>query len=200
MNPAVEKLMSTSLGQILESSDAQELIDNMTTQEIPRGATLFRVDDPGDALYIVVEGALEVILGEGPAATVVATVGAGQIVGELEVMTLSSRVATLSANADATVLALPKATLDNLLANHRPAATKLITYIAKTLARRLAAVNQRIVKRPVKPATPSEGSAKGADARPTDAAPSSSESSGPGTADALGMDDDDLDVLDKLWA
>jgi hypothetical protein len=78
--------------------------------------------------------------------TKIATLGAGQVVGELEVMIRSPRVASLAAAEETRLLAMPAAKLNHMLEQNDPAATKLVLIIARTLARRLAAVNQRVVK------------------------------------------------------
>lgn len=187
MGEMTQKLMQTSLGAIMSAGEATALVEKATTQAVHTGTTLFATGDPGDALYIILEGTFDVVLGQaGANATVVATLGAGQVVGELEVMTQSLRVATLAATDEGTVLVLPAAQLEAMLADNQPAATKLVTYIAKTLARRLAAVNQRVVAK-----------------APAPAQAEASESSEPvelSDDDLILVDDDDLDVLDKLWS
>jgi CRP-like cAMP-binding protein len=187
---------------------------------------LFKSGDPGNALFVVLTGGLEVVLGSAPNETVVATVSPGQIVGELEVMTSSLRVATLRATDTTLLLELSAQQLDQLLKENRPEAVKLVSTIAKTLARRLAAVNQRIVARPpqaaaavpkgivqvptgTKAALPPPGGKAplppGGAPRPVPvtapvaAAQASGEPEELAEADVV-MDDDDLAVLDKLWS
>lgn len=190
MSQLVEALMNTSLGNLLTTDDAKSLAQTAKARTLRRGECLFTAGDPGDALAVVISGSLEVILGQpGTGATVVATVGAGQVVGELEVMTKSRRVATLVATTDSEVLEVEGNALEGMLERHEPAATKIMVYIAKTLARRLAAVNQRIIDKAPK-APP-----------PTAPAP---DSGGDkivelDEADVVAIDDDDLEVLDKLW-
>ncbi|KAG5176397.1 hypothetical protein JKP88DRAFT_282759 [Tribonema minus] len=116
------------------------------------------------------------------AQTVVASVGAGQVVGELELMTQSARVATLLATDDSEVLEISGSRFDEMLALNRPAANKLLSMMAKALARRLAAVNQRIIaKLPVPTPKPNN---------PHVAPPPMPR---PQVSDA------DLEVLDRLW-
>ena len=181
MIDAAALLMDSPLNQVLTAADAAELAKAGGTRALNRGKYLFKVNDPGNALYVVLQGSLEVVLGT-PATgeTVVATIGAGQIVGELEVMTQSLRVASLMAAEDVMLLEIPADKLDQLLRLNRPSANKLVAYIAKTLARRLAAVNQRIIaKQPPPPP---------ADAKPVELSDKD-----------LVVDDEDLKVLDKLW-
>lgn len=188
MATLIEDLMSSSLGNLLTTDDAKHLVAKATQKKVRSGEHLFVAGDPGDALAVVISGALEVILGQpSTGATVVATVGPGQLVGELEVMTKSLRVATLAATADTEVLLLSGDTLQAMLNENHPAATKVMTYIAKTLARRLAAVNQRIIERAPKPPAPEPGAHAHAEPMEID------------VSDLEPIGDDDLDVLDKLW-
>lgn len=186
MTTLAQELMETSLGQFLTTDDADDLVEKGEQVIVHKGNALFTTGDPGDALYAIVQGTIEVVLGQpGVNATVVATLGRGQIVGELELMTKSLRVATLAATTDTTVLKIPGNALDMMLDEGRPAATKLVHYIAKTLARRLAAVNQRIVAKAPKP--------------PPQPEPASAEPIEIDDDDVIPIDDEDLDVLDKLW-
>ena len=181
MIDAVAVLMDSPLNQVLTSADAAELVKMGSIRALNRGKYLFKIDDPGTALFIVLQGNLEVVLGNKQTGeTVVATIGAGQIVGELEVMTQSKRVASLMANEEALLLELPGDKLDQLMRLNRPSAMKLVFHIAKTLARRLAAVNQRIMaKQP--PAPPADAKEEVLSEKD------------------LVVDEDDMKVLDKLW-
>lgn len=183
MNDTVQLLMASSLGKVLSAAEASELVQAGTTRSVNKDAPLFALGDQGDALYVILQGSAKVVLGKASTGVVdIATLGAGQIVGELEVMTRSLRVATVVATEDTTTLELTQATLDGLLDENRAAANKLVLYIARTLARRLASVNQRLVGREQAP--PAES------AEPMEI----------DDADVMPIDDDDLDVLDKLWS
>jgi hypothetical protein len=133
---------------VLSASEAADLTHAATIRSVGKGQPLFRAGDAGAALFIVLSGSFDVVLSQGGAAdTVVASLGPGQIVGEIEVMTQSARVASLIANEDASVLELAASRFQTMLDESRPVAVKVVTTIAKTLARRLAAVNQRVVSR-----------------------------------------------------
>ncbi len=189
----VQELMETSLGNLLTTQDAGTLVEKARSRTVHKGDCLFRAGDDGSSLFIIISGTFEVVLGQaGANATVVATVGRGQVVGELEVVTKTLRVATLSASSEATVLEISGDSLDGMLAENHPAATKIMIYIAKTLGRRLTAVNQRIIDKAPKPAPkPAPPPAAAGDAEP--------ELIELDDADVIAIDDDDLDVLDKLW-
>jgi CRP-like cAMP-binding protein len=181
MIDAVAVLMDSPLNQVFTAGDAAELVKMGSIRALNRGKYLFKTDDPGTALYILLQGNLEVVLGNrAMGETVVANIGPGQVVGELEVMTQSKRVASLMASEEALLLELPADKLDQLMRLNRPSAMKLVFHIAKTLAGRLAAVNARIMAK--QPPTP-----------PPDAKDEVL------SEKDLVVDEDDMKVLDKLW-
>ncbi len=190
MSEVVQALLQTPLGSVLSSAEAADLAQAAKQRTVGRGQYLFRLGDKGDALYVILNGGLDVILGQPAAGTVVvATLGPGQIVGELELMTGALRVASLLATEETSLLEIPSASFEAMLNANRPAATKLVTTIAKALARRLAAVNQRIVAKTAPPPPVN------ADAD-TSVEPVAIEDHDL----VVGIEDEDLDVLDKLWA
>ena len=188
MDSAVQSLLASSLGEVLTPAEAQELVAAGASRSVARGSLLSRVGDSDKALYVILDGSLQVVIGPNPqTGSRVAVLGAGQLAGELEVMTHSLRVASLVAMEDTTVLELPAAELERLLADNRAAANKVVHVIARTLARRLAAVNQRITAAaPPEPEVPKEVLKK---EEPVEVA----------EAKVVEVDDDDLAVLDKLW-
>lgn len=190
-------LQQTPLGALLTAHEAAELTQHAQHKALKKGAYLFHVDDPGNALHIVLQGSLEVVLGEGDKTVVVATMGPGQVVGELEVMTGGRRVAGLVAKDAAEVIEIANERLQSMLAQQSPAATKLVTYIAKTLARRLAAVNQRLMARAstaAMPANATPAAASQPDATASEPAPA------PSTPRDTILQEGDLQVLDELWS
>lgn len=100
--------------------------------ELQAGDWLFHAGDEGDAMYIVVQGRLEVHIGE----RVVAQLGPGDIVGELALLTGQPRSASLRARRDSRLLELDKDRFDEV-ALLEP---KVPLAVARTLARRLQRV------------------------------------------------------------
>ena len=80
---------------------------------LPAGVVLFERGDPGDALYVIRHGRLEVVVdGE-----VVREAGRGEVLGELALLTGEPRNATVRARRDAELYAVRRADLDVLLAD-----------------------------------------------------------------------------------
>lgn len=189
MAELVDRLLATPLAAALGESAVRALAAQASLRKLQQGQYLFCVGDAGDALFVVLTGRLEVVLGKlGRCETVVATLGAGQVVGELEVMTGSARVASLLAIEACELLELKADTLAPLLAQNDVAANRLVATIARSLARRLAAVNQRIIAK-----APPPPPVNVATTVPDDIQVEEVE------AEELIVEDADLDVLDKLW-
>jgi NTE family protein len=80
---------------------------------LPAGAVLFERGDPGDALYVIRHGRLEVVVD----GAVVREAGRGEVLGELALLTGEPRNATVRARRDAELYAVRRADLDVLLAD-----------------------------------------------------------------------------------
>jgi CRP-like cAMP-binding protein len=105
-------------------------------EELGPGQVVFRQGEPGDRLYIVKSGVLEVVAArEGGEATTLAYLGEGEVVGELALLTGSPRSATIRCPERAVVLTLERAVFTDLM-NSLPAfARDLCVVLAKRLDR-----------------------------------------------------------------
>ncbi len=99
----------------------------------PSGATVVREGDPGDALYIIVEGSVEVLTG----GRVVAQMTAGDFFGEISLFDKEPRSATVVAVDDVVLLTLKSSDFETLLKIHYVARTAL-----ESLAKRFRAAQR----------------------------------------------------------
>ena len=175
-------LLEGPIGQTLTEADAAEIASLGTVKTLAHGEPLFAIGSSADAMYVVLDGSLQVLLGSSDDETPVATLSPGQLVGELEVMTKTVRVASVAAQVESKVLEIPVEDFNELLTENRASATRIVQVIAKTLARRLAAVNQRLTTRANEPPADEDEIVEITD------------------TDVTIIEDDDLDVLDKLWS
>lgn len=182
MSEVIRALLDGPIGQVLTEADATEIASLGSVKTIGHGQALFSAGQAADALYVVIDGSLQVRLGTRDDETPVATLSPGQLVGELEVMTKTSRVASVVAQVESKVLEIPTSHFDELLSENRSSGTRLVQVIAKTLARRLAAVNQRLTTRANEPPPDEDEVVEIVD------------------TDVTVIEEDDLDVLDKLWS
>jgi voltage-gated potassium channel len=94
-------------------------------RDYPAGAIIVRRGEPGDCMYFVVEGEVEVRLPSGPL-----TLGAGQFFGEVALLTGAPRNATIAAARSCTLLALDIVDFHELLAR-QPELARVIREEAK---------------------------------------------------------------------
>jgi CRP-like cAMP-binding protein len=139
-------LKATEICRLLSDAETAAIADLLETRALAPGAELFREGDPGDGLYLVVSGEIDV-LKRGPAGErALARLGAGAVLGEMALVTSEPRSATCRAVSDCRVLGLPAARFRALRESGSSAAYKVAAGIAEVLARRLSAMNVKMVE------------------------------------------------------
>jgi len=128
----------------LAPDELNDLLRAMRPAEIEAGHTVFHQGDPADSAYVVQEGHLEVLLIDDGKELFVATLGPGDIFGELALLGSDIRSATIRAKSQCALFRIDQSEFDFLRRNLRPAAFKLIRTIAMTLCVRVRQTNQQI--------------------------------------------------------
>jgi len=91
--------------------DAQ--IDHLSQVDLGRGDTLFQQGETGDALFLVLKGRLNIcLLTDEGAETVLNEVSAGELIGEIQVLTGGSRTATVYAAQQSSVIRIAAEVFD----------------------------------------------------------------------------------------
>jgi CRP-like cAMP-binding protein len=99
----------------LPAEDIEPLLDRVLTRGVKAGEVVFREGDPGDALYIVADGRVEVVAdGAGRS---LAELGSGQAFGEMALLSGGTRTATVRATIDSQLLTIGKADFEMLVAD-----------------------------------------------------------------------------------
>jgi CRP/FNR family transcriptional regulator len=138
---AVELLRSVPLFADLEEGELERFSHVAVPRSFPAGTRVFHEGDSSDACYIVREGSFRVTRehSDGRAITL-ATLGPGEIFGELAMLDGDKRSASAESITDGTLLALPANDVRSLLARNPEIALKLVA----GLVRRLRAANARL--------------------------------------------------------
>src|SRR4029078_4011551 len=100
---AAQALASRPLLAGLSQEALEALVQELTLVHLGPDEVLFHEGDPGDALYVIVEGEVAV-QGEGPPRVEMARLGPGAFIGEVALMTDQPRSATVMATHDTELL------------------------------------------------------------------------------------------------
>jgi branched-chain amino acid transport system substrate-binding protein len=136
------RLRDVPIFQSLDRVDLAKLVPELEPFSFPQGAVLFEAGDPGDSLFIILEGTASVFAREqGGEIHRVASLGPGECFGEMSLLTGAPRSMSVQAQTDLRVLSLKKDRFNRLLRTHGA----LAVYFAGLLSSRLAAMGQATV-------------------------------------------------------
>ena len=132
---AAEALAQTPLFAGLSQEALGALVEQLQLVTLGTGEVLFYEGDPGDALYVIVEGEVSVSA-EGPPRVEMARMGAGSFIGEVALMTDQPRSATVTATQDAELLRIDRKTLSKVLAEHGEVLHAVLRFVRDRLVDR----------------------------------------------------------------
>src|SRR5436309_2099810 len=126
--------------EVLDGEEIDILGGKVSPRPFPAGTVLIHEDDGGDSMFVIVSGEVDVSIGDSGAglARVLARLGAGDIVGEMSLMTGARRSATVTAINPVTALEVTKAAIEPIL----NAAPELVERFAAMLERRQAEIDR----------------------------------------------------------
>lgn len=125
---------------------ALEMIARVSIEEQhASGTKLFSHGDPGDRLYLILEGKVRIsreVPGMGEEA--LAVLGRGQVFGEMALLDESPRSADAIVHERCKVLAIPKDAFDDLLFLHKDLAYEVLQSFVRLLTARLRETNDKL--------------------------------------------------------
>jgi CRP/FNR family transcriptional regulator, cyclic AMP receptor protein len=132
-------LAAAPLFAALDEEAGMALRSSMIEVDLPRGEMLFSEGDPGDRLYVILDGKIKLGATSGDGReTLLAILGPGEMFGELSLFDPGPRTATATALTDAVVIGMGHADLEPWL-NGRP---EVAASLLRSLARRLRRTNE----------------------------------------------------------
>lgn len=117
----------------------------LTSVTLAPGETLFRKDDPGDSIYVLVAGEVEVRSRYADAEHEIATLEPGTMIGEFALLLDEHRTRSVVARTDAELWELTRTAFEAGLAAAAPWATSFLLAVARELARGMQAVDRQLV-------------------------------------------------------
>jgi CRP/FNR family cyclic AMP-dependent transcriptional regulator len=125
---------------VLQDSDLQWLIDVGEVRRLTAGTEIIHEGGPLDSLFIVLDGELDVTKGN----LGIATLSAGEVVGEMSLLDSRPPAATVTATGEAAVFAVPRRSLRAKLERDTEFAARFYRALCVFLANRLGRTNMLV--------------------------------------------------------
>jgi hypothetical protein len=118
-------------------------VEFMEVQRVRQRAEIIKHGEPGDAMYLVLEGQVRVRLLIGGKERVLVTMGSGEFFGEIALFDHGPRSADAVANEDSVLLKISAAAFHKLINEAPDLAAPFLFWIGQTLIARIRADNKR---------------------------------------------------------
>jgi len=139
-----ELLGTAPLFKLLDDSERADLEGVFARREFAAGEKVFSLGEPGDSLYIVGTGSVELFVKDNTGTKIVLTVcDAGEVFGELSLFDGGARTANAVCLEPATLLVLDRDDLLKFLRRHPDAALDLLT----TMGQRMRGADEMLRRR-----------------------------------------------------
>ncbi|HEX8632826.1 MAG TPA: DUF1003 domain-containing protein [Pyrinomonadaceae bacterium] len=141
----IESLRSVPLFASLDDRAAQTLRELMSVRDVPAGTLLFKLGDPGDAMYLIEGGQVRIYLhdGEGENLTL-AELGAGDFFGEMAIIDGKPRSANAAVVERACLAVLAREDFLRFVRDNPDVALEMVSAISERLRRTDELLSQRV--------------------------------------------------------
>lgn len=139
-------LQDTFLFARLSLDETATLAAEFETRTWKAGETVFEEDTVGDAVYVIRGGEADVLKSDGRRHELLATLGPGELFGEMSLIEDAMTSATLTARTDLECLVLPKTRLQALMDADDAFARKVYQSFCQTLSERLRKTSSELFR------------------------------------------------------
>ncbi|MEZ5830164.1 MAG: DUF1003 domain-containing protein [Dongiaceae bacterium] len=134
MSPLVSLLAEVPLFQLLDAEERTALAQTMEQANFPAGYRIFQEGDPGDRMYVVCTGQVELATTDKLGQKLVLTNAArGDLFGELSLLDHGARNAHATVLEDAELLVLDRATLIDFIRRHPEVALDMMAVMGNRM-------------------------------------------------------------------
>ncbi len=140
---SIELLRQMPLFAGLPNPDLDWLYQKATPVSIRAGELLIEEGAPGDALYVILDGAFEVTKRSGPQDIAIALRAPGEVIGEMALLDQAPRSASVRALRDSRLLMIHYDTFHQLLSSSPSAALAILHTVTARLRQNEALLHQR---------------------------------------------------------
>jgi len=129
----LDELRKIPLFADLSEEDLEQLYKMAETVSIPAGHLVLREGDPGDSLYVLLDGELEVIKRQGSQDILLAVYKPGQFFGEMALLEQAPRSASVRTLRESRLLVISQAAFQTLLSCSPSAPMKILHTVTSRL-------------------------------------------------------------------
>lgn len=129
-------LTATPLFAGMPPAAMEQLIDRLALVELGDGEVLFRQGDPGETLFVVVDGGV-IVVSEGPPRQELTRMGPGAFFGEVALVTEEPRSATIVADGATQLLAIGRDAIRALIGTYPDVLPVILRFLRDRLVDRL---------------------------------------------------------------
>ncbi len=128
----------------LSPGQLEDVSSRLKPARYRQGEVIIREGDPGQEMFFIESGRARVVRGTGPRASLLAELGAGDLFGEMSLLTGAPRSATVTALSDVNLWILSQADFDALVTAY----PHLSLALSRLLSERLRNTDERFVRQP----------------------------------------------------
>ena len=139
----IQDLRKSPLFQGLSDEELQQLMDNAKPVSLKAGEALMRQGEPGDSAFVVVSGAFEIQKQSGQSIIKIDVRNQGDVLGEMALLSSTTRTATVMAVKDSETLCISKEVFENLLSTSSTAALAVLNWVMARLSQNDALLHQQ---------------------------------------------------------
>ncbi len=137
VTPTIAELRGLALFGALSEEAVAFMASRLSIEEAEAGTWVFHEGDKGSALFVLLDGEMEVLKEGSAGRTLIAMLGPGDWIGEMSIVDIQPRSASVRTTARSRLLAVSAADLDALYRRDLKAYCMLVLNMARELSRRL---------------------------------------------------------------
>jgi CRP/FNR family cyclic AMP-dependent transcriptional regulator len=143
--PEYNGLRSVAIFKDLDKNELEIVRKHVFEQSVKKDSVLFAEGMPGELLYIIMSGCVEIIKKtKDNEQIVLATLGVNDIVGEMSLIDSEPRSATVITSEDSVLLVIKKQSFNEILQSDPRTAAKILMVLLKVFSRRLRMTDKKI--------------------------------------------------------
>jgi hypothetical protein len=128
----------------MSDEQLQKFADFMEVEKFSQWSVIVKQGDPGETMYLILQGELRVRMNVMGKETILATLGVGDFFGDISLFDQGPRSADVVANSDSILLKISSSAFEELSKKAPELATPFLRNIGRTLSARIRADNKRL--------------------------------------------------------